>query len=234
MSSSAPSGCSSTAVIEKDFEGQAGFDSTPEQLKKVFNGEAAPHKITLMVVTHCHQDHIGALPKLVSAGIIKPTWALCIDPKLGFGRTDDDSDAANRVDLADARTLRLAAALREEDASFLKDAELAEFIDAGATVESKYQDMIKELGRKGVKVIKYRGQKLPAKLIAAMKPTGMTLLGPSRDQIVFAAEQIAKTNADASDGVRRALAQDDALDDVELYRALRGARRGGRIFRRAW
>lgn len=205
---------------EKDFEGQAGFDSTPEQLAEIFSSEATPHPITLMVVTHCHQDHIGALPKLVSEGIIKPKWALITDHKLGFGRTDDDSDSANRTDLLDPRAQRLAAALREEDASDLSDAELEEFMDGAMTVESKYSRMLADLKKKGVKVVEYRGQPLPAALIADMAPSAMTLLGPSRDQLVLAAQQIATTNKEATDAVRDALVRDATLSDLDLYRQI--------------
>ena len=95
---------------ERDFVGQNGYTSTPEQLASLFPNEHPPFAITLMVVTHCHKDHIGALPRLVSEGLIAPRWALLTDPRLGFGRSQDDADS---VDLADARTQRLAAALRE-------------------------------------------------------------------------------------------------------------------------
>ena len=202
---------------EKDFEGQTGYDSTPEQLQAIFGDEPAPHPITLMVVTHCHQDHVGALPKLVSEGVIDPEWALVTDHKLGFGRSEDDTDS---VDLADARTRTLAAALREEDASDLSDDELQQFMDGAATVESKYLAMLEDLKARGVKVIEYRGQKLPQALLTKMKPTGMSLLGPSRDLLVFAAEQIATTNKDASDAVKAALGADAGLSDVELYRSI--------------
>jgi beta-lactamase superfamily II metal-dependent hydrolase len=205
---------------EKDFEGQEGFDSTPEQLAQLFGTDQTPHPITLMVVTHCHQDHIGALPKLVSSGVIKPKWALITDHKLGFGRTDDDSDAANRADLQSDRTRTLAALLREEDASDLSDAEFQEFADGAATVESKYLAMIKDLRAKGVKVIEYRGRKLPDALIEDLKPSQMIVLGPSSNQLVLAAAQIAKTNQDAVDAVADALRQDATVSDREIYRRI--------------
>ncbi len=206
---------------EKDFFGQDGFESTPEQLQIIFEGEATPHPITLMVVTHCHQDHIGALPMLVAQDVIKPKWALITDQKLGFGRSDDDSDVTTRADLATERTQRLAAALREEDASDLSDTELEEFMDGAATVESKYAQMIKTLRKKGVKIVQYRGpDSIPAALLADMKSAGMMVLGPSEDQLAYAAAQIAKTNKDASDAVMDALAADSSVRDVRLYRRI--------------
>jgi beta-lactamase superfamily II metal-dependent hydrolase len=202
---------------EKDFTGQAGYDSVPEQLQAIFENEKPPFKFTLLVVTHCHHDHIGALPALVSNNIIEAKWALVTDPRLGFGRTADDADS---VDLANERTQSVAAALREEDASMLSDAELSQFIDTVATVESKYAAMIKELGKQGVKVIPYRGDPLPAELIADTRAAHMSLLGPSDAQLLFAAKQIATTNKDAADAVQDALQQDAAQSDVDLYRRI--------------
>ena len=70
---------------EGDFEPKAGHASIPEQLAEIF-GHAPPFTITLLVVTHCHADHIGCLPRLVKEAVIKPSWALITDHKLGFGR----------------------------------------------------------------------------------------------------------------------------------------------------
>lgn len=212
---------------EKDFDGQEGYDSIPDQLRSVF-GREPPFNITLLVVTHGHADHIGCLPKLVDNDVIRPKWALITHPKLGFGRTADDSDAP---DLASERTRVLAAALREEDASDLSDAELQEFIDAAASVESKYAAMVDALEQNGVHVIQYQGEAIPQELATVMRPTGMTLLGPSKAQLLFCAEQISTTNKNAAEDVDCALAQDASLDDVALYRAIAGAQDAEDAFR---
>src|SRR5918993_1907733 len=73
---------------DKDFEGQRGYRSIPDQLADILPGEP-PYDITLVVVTHCHADHVGCLPDLVSHDIIRQRFALITDPKCGFGRTED-------------------------------------------------------------------------------------------------------------------------------------------------
>jgi len=202
---------------KEDFDNPSeGQDSIPDQLDEIF-GEPGPHPITLLVVTHCHADHIGCLPELVTNDVIRPEWALVTHPRLGFGRSlSDDGDA----DLADDRSRKIAAALREEDMSDLDDAELAEFLDAAATVESRYGDFLADLNSKGVRVVAYHGQVLPAALQQAVSKSGMKLLGPTRDQLVACADQIATTNKDSTDNLSAALDADGTMDDVELYRSL--------------
>jgi len=200
----------------KDYEGQTGYDSIPEQLKDILGDP--PYAMTLVVVTHGHNDHIGCLPALVEHDIIRPKWALITDPKLGFGRgVGDDSTYA---DLADERARVLAAALREEDASDLSDAELREFLDAASTVEPRYAAFVRKLEADGVNVIEYKGARLPNGLTALMRATGMQLFGPSQLQLLRCADQISRTNEDALDAVQSALAKDATLDDVQLYRAI--------------
>ena len=201
---------------EGDFEPKAGHASIPEQLAEIF-GHAPPFTITLLVVTHCHADHIGCLPRLVKEAVINPSWALITDHKLGFGRGEFDGDAPDRVT---ERTRALAAALREEDASDMTDQELQDFIDVAANIEDKYAEMVKDLRNKGVKVIEYRGRPLPSQLVALLAPTGMKLLGPTDDQLLLAAAQIAGTNQDAADAVDAAVRADQDLSDVQLYRRL--------------
>lgn len=201
---------------EKDFRGQAGYRSIPAQLEEIF-GHPPPFNIDVLVVTHCHADHIGCLPALVSNDIVKPSWALITDPKLGFGRTRDDDNA---VDLASDRTRALAAVLREEDVSDLPDRELEEFIDATASVESKYEGMVESLRRRNVDIVPYEGRAIPTALRRLLERHEIRLLGPSEEQLLLAAEQISLTNEDASDSVDSALSSDAGLSNVELYRRI--------------
>src|SRR3546814_11484971 len=54
------------------------------QLKEL-TGNDAPYDCDLIVITHCHSDHIGCSPELVAGGTIRAKWALLADARMGFG-----------------------------------------------------------------------------------------------------------------------------------------------------
>src|SRR5437773_746797 len=120
---------------QKDFKGQPGYESVPAQLKKI---DSATLKPDLLIVTHCHSDHIGCLPEMVAAGMVRPTWALVADEDLGFGKTGGDGEDAPTLDALPATVARVVAALREEDVSDLKNDELDQFLADAVTLESRY------------------------------------------------------------------------------------------------
>ena len=199
---------------QEDFEGQNGYASIPEQLAEIL-GEP-PFDITLLMVTHCHHDHIGCLVELVANGVIRPKHALITDPKLGFGRAQNHDVLF--TDAADEPRRLLEAALREEDASDLDDDELADFIDRVGRVEARYHRLTELLEENGVSTTFYQGQPLPEEIVRAVAGTGLTLLGPSQDQLLFCAEQIATTNQQADEAAGSAIA--DAGDVTTLYREI--------------
>ncbi len=88
-----------------DFQRRGDSPGIPEQLEQLL-GHAAPFAVDLLVVSHCHSDHIGCLPTLVGNGDLTAEFALVADEKLGFGRAQD----AVRPDAA-APSNRLAALL---------------------------------------------------------------------------------------------------------------------------
>ena len=48
----------------RDIKDRGEYLSIPNQLAEIF-GHEAPFDISLLVVTHCHNDHIGCLPEMV-------------------------------------------------------------------------------------------------------------------------------------------------------------------------
>ncbi|MCA1605657.1 MAG: MBL fold metallo-hydrolase [Acidobacteria bacterium] len=77
-----------------DAEGKGGHPSIPDQLGKLLDQEP-PYRVSLLIVSHAHQDHIGCLPKLVQDDLLRPDWALIVDPELGWGRAGgEDRDFA--------------------------------------------------------------------------------------------------------------------------------------------
>src|SRR6185503_16388583 len=91
-----------------DWKGRDGFKSIPDQLASILHAQP-PFPIDLLVVTHCHSDHIGCLPKLVEDGVIDVKRALVADEKFGFGRINQPDAAVP----SDGAVSRLTAILRE-------------------------------------------------------------------------------------------------------------------------
>src|SRR5258706_10278848 len=117
-----------------DLKGQPGFRSIPAQLAQIFGG--SKFHFDLLVVTHCHDDHIGCLPELIDQGIVSADWALVTDELWGFGRDGAAAqDADFGLDEADPDMRGLVAALFEEDHSDLPADQLRQFIQDAATVE---------------------------------------------------------------------------------------------------
>jgi beta-lactamase superfamily II metal-dependent hydrolase len=146
------------------------------QLKQLLKKEP-PFEIDLLIVTHCHSDHIGCLPNLVKLGDLKPKRALLADPDLGFAEQAqdgaDDSPQANF--LKGFRT-----ALAEEDHSDMPDDELEQFLFDAARLSDKYREMIDALP----KVKFYKGiEDGFSDLENDFSAFGLKILGPTRTHL---------------------------------------------------
>ena len=197
-----------------DYKARGDRPSIPAQLKEIFKSEG-PYKFDLLVVTHCHSDHIGCLPTLVSQGTIEADWALVADESLGFGRSQDfRPPRADELTMAD----RLAAALREEDYSHLPDDELEQVLQDIATLESRYGDMLASLKQAGTKIVRYDGKGGHKRVEAAFKDFGLEVLGPTENHLRICADAIARFNDRSPSDVARMA---DA-DLVSIYRSMVG------------
>ncbi|MDR6127113.1 beta-lactamase superfamily II metal-dependent hydrolase [Sphingomonas sp. SORGH_AS438] len=186
--------------------------SVPDQLK-LLTGHDGPYAFDLIVITHCHSDHIGCIPELVANGTITARWALFADARMGFGvplGQDFPSTPSTQVS-------RVAAALREEPLpDSAGDDEIAYLIDTAATLQERYAGLIETLRRQGTKVVQF-GRDPHYSLEKAFDGIGFKILGPTVDQLLICAYRIERDRS-------RRLAESNALPDmsseVALYRAL--------------
>ena len=174
-----------------DYKDNDERPSIPSQLGTIL-GSDAPFNFDLLIVTHCHQDHIGCLPKLIGDGTITCDRALVADEKLGFGLDVNGGEDA-RVAGASSQTRALIAALSEEDHSSLRGADLAAFLANAASLQDNYDAMLKALEDAGTKLVRYR-QGTPAEqrqvqqLVSEMSETELVIFGPTSHQLETCAQ----------------------------------------------
>ena len=192
------------------------------QLKRVLKKDKTPIQVDLLVITHCHDDHIGYLPELVENGEIRAKTVLAIDEKLGWGRDMNGRSPVDDKGLSDLQKA-MVAALLEEDHAGLPDAELERFIQDAAALEERYSRMLKNLKKQGATVVRYGRHKTAdiQKIEREFSGFGLKILGAAVDQIVVCAEAIARQTDSIADAVATDLAADagpSAL--VRVYRQL--------------
>jgi beta-lactamase superfamily II metal-dependent hydrolase len=202
-----------------DQTGKPGHVSIPDQIGQLLKQSTTPYRVTLLIVTHAHEDHIGCLPNLVENDLLVADFALVADPALGWGRTPDDAPDAP----ADPRVRAVVAGLREEIRTKGTDRQaLVEFLSDAASLENRYKKMLATLAENGT-VIRH-GRDNPTALIDALKAKSVRLkiLGPSQNQLALCAEKIRQATDDAMANVSDALRSDDSVDAATLYRQIVG------------
>lgn len=195
-------------------------------------GKEPPFHLDLLVVTHCHSDHIGCLPALVDAGTITTTYALVADEKLGWGQTAADSLFDQSANFSDAQLTLLAASV-EENYSALPDGELIELLDAVVKLRPAYLGMLKKLKADGTTIVRY-GRDSTAKvkqIETALSSIGLKVLGPTTDHLLICAESLAGRSDsvatelfdelephshDLADAYRQMIAGDSGIDAVDI------------------
>ncbi len=212
---------SATVLIDgahaSDYQGQPGFKSIPQQLSEVL-GQPSPFALSLLVVTHCHADHIGCLPDLVANGIITADWALVADESVGFGLGPDGAAPPTLAAAPDA-VKRMVASLREEDHGHLQGAAFDQFQSVAANLEQRYTDMLATLAAHGTRVVRY-GKDDPTALEGAFAAIGLQILGPTRPQLDTCAQAISQLTEHAAHAASEAMARGATLTDVGAYREL--------------
>lgn len=174
-----------------------------------------PVQIDLLVVTHCHSDHIGCLPELVASKELTVKAALVADEKLGFGRAENEAPVLSD----DLVVAKVVAALREEPiATGRNDEELAMFLEDAVTLEDRYLQLLATFEREGIEIARcgVDDVELFAKKI---KLRDLSIIAPSLEQLLRCADVISRSTAHALATVGQLRRQDAALSAVELYRA---------------
>ena len=198
--------------------------SIPQQIRRLFGTrDDKPLPIDLLVVTHCHNDHIGCLPELVRSGDLRPRWALLADPGHGYPDPFED-DAADPLAGRDATTVELArrviAGLGEELEPGLPLPDAIAFLADSANVEPRYRGMIATLVANGTQVVRY-GKDAVGPLKDEFAAIGLDIVGPTRthlrkcrDEISGRNRRIAADVVDAVDAVVAVDANRDAAIDM--------------------
>ncbi len=206
-----------------DDQPHNGYPSVPAQLKQLTG--RWPLQVDLLVVTHCHADHIGCLPQLITRGELTATWALLADPDLGWGKIGhlpDSADAPTRWDATDALSPAhsvVTALFDDRPLTGLSDAELGARLADAAGLLSGYTGMIDRLKQDGTKVVRY-GVDSHTALVKAFAACGLAVLGPTKQHLLTCARFLAKIGRDATDEIAAIVARDAAADSVGLLRRL--------------
>ncbi|MGB8509521.1 MAG: MBL fold metallo-hydrolase, partial [Pyrinomonadaceae bacterium] len=150
------------------------------QLEKLL-GQTSPVTVSLIIITHPHDDHIGCLPGLVAQGALKAEWALVCDPQYRWGEPGDtDSEFAGR----DSRVRGVVEAALEHDRTEWDDDALAGFIDNVSNLETSYRTMLRQLDEGGTRVVRHgTDAQEEEKLKEAFAPVGLDVLGPSVEHL---------------------------------------------------
>jgi beta-lactamase superfamily II metal-dependent hydrolase len=190
--------------------------SIQKQVGTVLGATSPPYRVSLLIVTHAHADHIGCLPALVKQNLIAADWALVADPKLGWGHVNG-ADAL--ADLAPAAR-QLAASLREETQDAMSDADFSEFAEDAVSLETRYNDMLDKLEQDGTKVVRY-GVDDTDELLREFAQIGLKIVGPSREQLEACAKLIEGRSKQIADVARSLLPESaDASNAADAYRRI--------------
>lgn len=180
--------------------------------------------VDLLVITHCHSDHVGCLPALIDSEGLTFDWALVADAQLGFGLGVNE-DLPPPDAMSDEMKLKLA--LREEPLRDGTDEEIAQFISDSASEYQNYKDLLAAIETMvgAQQMVIYKGPTdaespgLTA-LLAEFAPAGLRVLGPSQDQLLLCSDALVGRATDATDAVAGALQDAGPGNLVAAYRML--------------
>lgn len=213
------SGRSSTSIVR-------GEEIHHQPLQKQIRDLLGTTHVNLLVVTHCHSDHVGCLPSLLEDGDLECEWALLADPQYGFGITSDADEPPAFDEMTPRQKLWFA--LREEPLLGASDEEIRAFIEDSAREYQAYVQFVNRLqDQLGQRCVIYRGLSEDASpglanLLANFAELGLKLYGPTENQLLLCAGFLAGRSEDTI-----ASALDAAGENlVEAYKAATAAYEG--------
>jgi beta-lactamase superfamily II metal-dependent hydrolase/soluble lytic murein transglycosylase-like protein len=189
------------------------------QLKTLLGQQSAPVRVSLLIVTHPHDDHIGCLPRLVANNQLAAEWALVADPKFRWG---DDGESEALFAGRDYRERALAEALLEEDRSSWGDAELARFIENVGSLANSYRTMLRQLEERGTTVV-HNGSDDLAPLHERFAGIGLKVVGPSAEHLRAVYRLLHQGRHESLGFAEEAFSADETMDVVSAYRNYLGA-----------
>ncbi|NII29187.1 MBL fold metallo-hydrolase [Pseudoflavitalea sp. X16] len=191
---------------------QGDYNSILRQLRKIFEKDG-PYEFDLLIVTHCHDDHIGCLHNLVGNGDIIIKKALLADPKYRWSQ-NGELDAEEVEPFIDA--------LFEEDRLELDDAELEQFLFDAELLPVRYDRMIKDLKKARVPVKLYQGTGKDSytALEKEFKSFGLKILGPTHNQLKITQTSLQKTVRETKKFIEQIPETDAIQTEVDLYRRI--------------
>lgn len=184
------------------------------QLKTLLGQPAAPVRVSLLVVTHPHDDHIGCLPRLVANNQLEAEWALVADPKFRWG---DEGETEAVFAGRSYRERALAEALLEEDRSAWPDGELARFIENVGSLSTAYRTMLRQLEQRGTKLV-LNGSDDLAPLEERFASIGLKVIGPSTEHLQAVYDLLHRGRNESLGFAEEAFGADETMDVVTAYR----------------
>lgn len=180
--------------------------SLPDQIASLF-GEGT-FEPDLLVITHVHGDHVGCLPQMVRAGLLKPKLVLAADERWGAGIGDGtDADPLAGVDAA---TRLIAEAMQEEGIDEFEDEEEARaFMDTFVSVEAQYGEMLKSFDPD---IVLRFGRDDLSDLEQEFNNFDLKFLGPTPEHLNACAVFIGQEKARAAAAARNRGSTDVAMD----------------------
>ena len=185
-----------------------------KQLKWLLRQSGPYVRVSLIIVTHPHDDHVGCLPRLVANRQLQAEWALVADPQFRWGPMQEfESVYAGRH----SREQALTEALFEEDRSAWPDAELARFIENVGSLSSRYRTMLDQLQENGTTVV-LSGSDQIAALQNRFANIGLELIGPGKEHLTACYELLSSGRSESLELVEESFTHDESMDVVTAYR----------------